>query len=184
MRALQSRGRWAASFAAACLLLLLLAQLAARLYPAGRLASRRGPPPARFLVLLPAIAPPADAPAAVPEPRREAPPAPDLPLREFWNSLVVVPDIALRAAPADTLPPVVPSFAELMRRLAAADTSRAARLEASLLLQNGLRSGWLRWGQALGHGWRAGNHEARKRSIFGEDWLEAQPLKEEPTRRR
>ena len=97
---------------------------------------------------------------------------------------MVVPDDALLAAPGDTTPPVVPSLAELLRRLAVADTSRAARLEASLLLQDGLRAGWLRWGQALDYGWKAGNFEARKRSILGEDWLEAQPLKEDPGQRR
>ncbi len=179
------RRRGPLSGLAALALLWCGGQLAADLYPRGRLPA---PPPLRrpisFLAVLPPLevvpdgtAAPAPPPPATPTPRPAAAPS-------FWDDLVIVPDDALLApAPAAPPPPLL-TDPRLSWWTLPADTTRASLLRASALLQASGFADWQRWGAALNHGWRAGNHEARKRTIFGEDWLEAQPLKEEPAQRR
>jgi len=180
----EHRRRWPLSGLAALALLWLGGQLAADLYPRGRL---RAPPPPRrpisYLTVLPPLevvpdeTAPAPPPPATPAPRPAAAPS-------FWDNLLIVADDALLAPPPAASPPPLLTDPRLSWWTLPADTSRASLLRASALLQEGGFADWKRWGAALNRGWRAGNFEARKRTIFGEDWLEAQPLKEEPAQRR
>jgi len=180
------RRRWPLSVAVALVLLWFGGQFAADLYPRGRLYVQQPPRlPARVLNVLPPLEIMPD--EAVP--LMTLTPTGPLPMRpadtaDFWSSLVIVPDDALLAPPPVAPPPPLLTDPRLSWWTLPADTSRAALLRASALLQGSGFADWQRWGAALNHGWRAGNHEARKRTIFGEDWLEAQPLKEEPTQRR
>ncbi len=110
-------------------------------------------------------------------------PPPDPAVAAWWASLArIFDDVFLAPPPKPTTPP---SFdAHRSWRDLPPDTSPAARLRAVARLRDWGLAGWRRWGAVLNHGWKAGNFEARKRSIFGQDWLEAQPLKEEPAQRR
>ena len=182
----ENRRRWPLSCLGAAILLWLGGQLAADLYPRGRL--RAPPPPRRPLAFLNVLPPlqivPDEADALPPvrppdQPRSQPAADPD-----FWGNLVIVADDALLAPTAVTPPPPLLTDRRLAWWTLPADTSRAALLQASALLQSSGFADWKRWGAALNHGWLAGNHEARKRTIFGEDWLEAQPLKEPPSQRR
>jgi hypothetical protein len=111
------------------------------------------------------------------------PPADPAALAAWWASLArIFDDVFLAPSPSPTTPPSFDAY--LSWRDLPPDTSPATRLHAMARLRNWGLAGWRRWGAVLNHGWKAGNFEARKRSIFGQDWLEAQPLKEDPAQRR
>jgi hypothetical protein len=177
MRKLQHTWRWPLSLAAGLVLLLVLAEGAARFYPAGVLAPQ-APHGTRILHLLPVpeievpATPRPDAP-----PRREPPePTPTL-VRDLWRSLIAERADGFLVVP-DSLP--APRFEFSLRYdalLAAGDTSGAHLVEASRLLREGVYADYRRWGAFLDHLHRAQSYQARKSSIFNEDWLSQDALR-------
>lgn len=176
MRKLQHTWRWPLSLAAGLVLLLVLAEGAARFYPAGVLA-RQEPPATRILRLLPVPEiemPTASEPAPPPRARREPPPTL---VRDLWRSLIAERAGGLVAVP-DSLP--APRFEFSLRYdalLAAGDTSDAHLAEAARLLREGVYADYRRWGAFLDHLHRAQSYQARKSSIFNEDWLSQDALR-------
>jgi len=142
-------------------------------------------PPVRIVLLPPVMVVPDSVAPAPPQPvRTRSQPAPSLSLmRRLLLAQPVAPPVT---AVADTPPPPLLSlhplaFTALAR--ARPDTSFQARLHRTAWLRR-VGSDSLLWqGLLLEYGRRANAARALARSLFGEDWLEVQPLVEAPARR-
>jgi hypothetical protein len=177
MRKLQHTWRWPLSLAAGLLLLILLAEGAARFYPSGELpeaAPRRYP--TLFLLPVPEIE---TAPAEErPEPRRR--PRPETPpslVRDLWRSLTAERAAALLVLPDSATGPSLFLSSRVDALLACDDTTRAHLREAARLLREGLYADFRSWGGFLEHMQKAQSYQARKSSIFNEDWLSEDALR-------
>jgi len=175
---------WAAMLAAATLLALLLVAAVRLLYPRGPVASPPPPRPEMMIVLLPPATVVPDT-TAVPAPEAPSPPPGPVSPGFLRHLLLAQPTAPPVTAPPSPGPPPLLALQPPAGAFLAAppDTTRSAALWRMAWLRRSLADS-LMWEGLLGyHARRWAAFLADKKTIFGEDWLSAQPLASPPSRR-